>query len=209
MISDADEITIPAFFYNVLSVNEKEGTLQLAASVVDEEYFRVIKETMQRAGLAVTNPVTPQMGMIEYMQSRTIQNKCNSLVITLTGGYLLLGFYLDGKLLATVKNAIPFDLPTADLAAELKATLQMLAEHLEIEDVDAKINHVFYAGFRVDSIKKLIKQMRKTAKRMNRSPRRALAASFTLRKPGAYEIAYPFVKRRKKVLKITDGNRKA
>ena len=204
MVSDAEDMTVPAFSYNVLSVNEKEGTIQVAASVVDEEYFRIVKETLLRAGLSVTSPVTPQMGMIEYMQSRTIQEKCNSLVVSFTGGYLLLGFYLDGKLLATVKNAVPFDLPTADLAVELETMLGRLADHLEVEDIDAKIHHIFYSGFRVDAIKKLMKQMRKTAKRINRSPRRALAADFTVRKPGAYEIAYPFVKRRKKVYHITD-----
>ncbi len=208
MLADADEIRMPAFSYTVLSVNEREGTLQVAASVVDEEYFRTVKETLLRAGLSVTSPVTAQMSMIEYMQSRTIQNKCNSLVVTLTGGYLLLGFYLDGKLLATVKNAVPFDLGETDLSAELDAMLSRLAEHLELEDVDAKIHHIFYAGFRVDAIKKLKKQMRRTVRQINRSPRRALAASFTLRKPGAYEIACPFVKRHKKVLHVSNGDRK-
>ena len=202
MLADASEIAVPAFSYTVLSVNEQKGTVQLAASAVDEAYFGTVKELLTRAGISVTSPVTPQTSMIEYMQSRTIQNKCNSLVAILTGGYLLLGIYLDGKLLATIKNSVPFDLTETDLSTELDAMLSRLAEHLELEDVDAKIHHIYYGGFAVDKIKRLVKQMRKTVRRINRSPRRALAASFTLRKPGAYEIANPFVKRRKKVKRI-------
>ena len=209
MLSDVEDITMPKFSYKIVSADEAEGTLQVAASVVDEEFFRTVYEVCRAAGLPVREPLTPQMSMVEYMQTRDIHGKGGSLVEILTGGYILLAVYVNGKLVCSVKNAIPFDLGYDAIESEIERCFAKIAAFLEEEDVSATLSSVFYGGFRVDRLKKLVKLTRRLTRAANRSPRCGPSARFTLRKPAGLEIACPYVKRRKKVKYPNDPARNA
>ena len=203
-----DGVTSPELLCNYLSTDEKLGTVQVAASAVDADFFTAVQEILRDCGLPVGRPVTPQMSMICFMQSKRFHAKRGALVEILTGGYVMLGLYVDRKLVCSFKNTVPFDLGYADLESEIREGLDRIYSYIEEEDVPVKISHIYYGGFRVDRLKHLVQITRKLTRSANRSARRGIAACFTVSKPGDYEVAYPFVKRRKKVITPVDLTKK-
>jgi hypothetical protein len=205
-IVDLDcRIADPTLLYTILAENEKEGTLQAAISVVDAAYFSEIAELLDANRIRTLAPITPHLSMLEYMQTRNVQKRRNAVVAVMTGGYIQLGLYLNGRIAFTVKNAIPYDAAGCDIEAELEREAELVADYLDGECIRGKITRIFYAGFRTGIEKKLSKLLRAAFHRSNKSERRGFIRRFTICKPKAYEIAYPYVKRRKKA-KYYDAN---
>ncbi len=194
MQPDFEQLENPTLYYNVLAVNREESLTQVIASVVDAGYFRKMRELLSAAGIMGNTPVTPVMGMLEYMQSRDIQDNTNSLVFVHTGGYLMLGLYVNGRIAFVSKNAVSFDLSGADEQAELTRQLAMLEQYLEEENHAIMIRELFYAGFRYRGAKRLIKFLRNRIRRINKSPRAGFKRHFTRKKPARAEIPYPYLK---------------